>query len=128
MPTALDLPRKEWGRYIESARRRPDLPAITPKEAQEREQLLARVQEAAIELKARFSVRRVVLFGSLAHSAWFVPDSDVDLAVEGLDSGSYWKAWGLVEDIIGTHPVDLIDIETAGKSLQQVIERHGVEL
>ena len=128
MPTALELPREEWGRYIESARRRPDLPAITPEEAQEREQLLARIREAATELKRRFSVRRVMLFGSLAHSAWFVPNSDVDLAVEGLDSGSYWKAWGLVEDIIATHPVDLIDIETAGESLQQAIERYGVEL
>ena len=128
MPTALELPREEWGRYIESARRRPDLPAITPAEAQEREQLLARIREAVTELKRRFSVRRVMLFGSLAHSAWFVPNSDVDLAVEGLDSGSYWKAWGLVEDIIATHPVDLIDIETAGESLQQAIERYGVEL
>ena len=128
MPTALELPRKEWGRYIESVRRRPDLPAITPEEAQEREQLLVRDKEAAVELKRRFSARRVVLFGSLAHSAWFMPDSDVDLAVEGLDSGSYWKAWGLAEDIIGTYPVDLIDIQTAGESLQQAIERYGIVL
>lgn len=128
MPTALELPREEWGRYIEAASRRPDLPAITPEEAQEREQLLARVKEAADELKKRFSVRRVVLFGSLAHSAWYVPDSDVDLAVEGLDPGSYWKAWGLVEELIATHPVDLIDIETAGESLKQAIERDGVAL
>ena len=128
MPTALELPRKEWGRYIESARRRPDLPAMTSEEAQEREQLLARIGEAAVELKMRFSARRVVLFGSLAHSAWYMPDSDVDLAVEGLDSEFYWKAWGLVEDIIATHPVDLIDIQTAGESLQQAIERDGIAL
>jgi predicted nucleotidyltransferase len=128
MPTALDLSRKEWERYIESARQRPDLPEPTLEETQEREQLLARIRMAATELKRRFSVRKVVLFGSLAHSAWFVPDSDVDLAVEGLDAGSFWKAWGLVEDIIATHPVDLIDIETAGESLQQAIERYGVEL
>jgi len=128
MPTALELPREEWGRYIESASRRPGLPAITPEEAQERDQLLARVKEAVVELKKQFSVRRVVLFGSLAHRAWYVPDSDVDLAVEGLDPGSYWKAWGLVEDIIATHPVDLIDIKTAGESLQQTIERDGLEL
>ncbi|MBL7164788.1 MAG: DNA polymerase, partial [Anaerolineales bacterium] len=85
-------------------------------------------KEAAVELKRRFSARRVVLFGSLAHSAWFMPDSDVDLAVEGLDSGSHWKAWGLVEDIIATHPVGLIDIQTAGESLQQATERDGIAL
>lgn len=128
MPTALELPRDEWGRYIKSITRRPSLPAITPEQAQEREQLLARVKEAVVELKKQFSVRRVMLFGSLVHRAWYVPDSDVDLAVEGLDPKLYWKAWGLVEDIIATHPVDLIDIKTAGESLRQAIERDGVEL
>jgi len=37
-----------------------------------------------VVLKSRFGARRVVLFGSLAHAAWFAPHSDVDLAVEGL--------------------------------------------
>lgn len=128
MPTALELSREEWGRYIESIKSRPGLPPVTPEETQELEQLLARVREAVVELKKRFSVSRVVLFGSLAHRAWYMPDSDVDLAVEGLDPGAYWKAWGLVEDIIATHPVDLIDIKTAGESLQHAIERDGIEL
>ena len=128
MPTALELPREEWGRYIKSARRRPDKSAITPDEAQEREQLLARVKQAVVELKKRYTIHRVVLFGSLAHRAWYVPGSDVDLAVEGLDPGSYWKAWELAEDIIATHPVVLIDIATARESLQQAIERDGVAL
>jgi predicted nucleotidyltransferase len=128
MPTALELTREEWEPYLQSARRRPDFPVITPEEAQEREQLLVRVRKAAVELKRHFSVQRVVLFGSLAHRAWFIPDSDVDLAVEGLDSANFWKAWGLVEDIIGTHPVDLIDIETAGETLRQAIKQYGVEL
>jgi len=79
-------------------------------------------------LKARFGVRRVVLFGSLAHAAWFVPDSDVDLAVEGLVDGDYWEAWRLVEEVIGDRPVDLIEIERAGESLRRAIERYGVEL
>jgi len=104
------------------------MPAITLEEAQEREQLLARVKEAVVELKKRFSIRRVVLFGSLAHRDWYVPDSAIDLAVQGLDPRFYWKAWGLVEDIIATHPVVLIDIDTARESLKQVIERDGVEL
>jgi len=89
---------------------------------------LVRVREAAEALKARFDVRRVVLFGSLAHEAWFVPDSDVDLAVEGLASDDYWRAWRLVEEIIGDRLVDLIEIETAGESLRRAIERYGVEL
>jgi predicted nucleotidyltransferase len=69
-----------------------------------------------------------VLFGSLAHAAWFVADSDVDLAVEGLAGVDYWRAWRLVEDVIGDRLVDLVEIETAGESLRQAIERYGVEL
>jgi predicted nucleotidyltransferase len=69
-----------------------------------------------------------VLFGSLAHEAWFAPDSDVDLAVEGLASDDYWRARGLAEEIIGDRLVDLIEIETAGESLRRAIERYGIEL
>lgn len=128
IPTALELTREGWKPYLEAARRRPAPPEPTPAERRERARLLVRVREAAEVLKARFDVRRVVLFGSLAHEAWFVPDSDVDLAVEGLAGGDYWRAWRLVEEIIGDRPVDLIEIETAGESLRRAIERYGVEL
>ena len=40
----------------------------------------------------------------------------------------YWDAWRLVEDVIRERPVDLIEIESAGEALRQVIERYGVEL
>jgi hypothetical protein len=53
----------------------------------------------------------------------------VDLAVEGLKSGKdYWEAWRVVEEIIADRLVDLIEIETAGESLRQAIQRHGAEL
>jgi len=89
---------------------------------------VARVREAARILKSRFGARRVVLFGSLAHEAWFMPDSDVDIAVEGLAGDEYWQAWKAVEEIIGDRPVDLIEIERAGEPLRRAIERYGVEL
>ena len=82
----------------------------------------------AAELKNRFEIKRVILFGSLANTDWFTPDSDVDLAVEGLNSDFYWQAWRLVEDIIDTRPVDFIELETAKDSLQQAILRYGIEL
>ena len=128
MPTALELTREGWKSYLEAARRRPALPEMAPAERRAREQLLDRVREAASMLKTRFGARRVVLFGSLAHVAWFVPDSDVDLAVEGLAGDAYWRAWRLVEEIIGDRPVDLIEIETAGGALQRAIQRYGIEL
>jgi predicted nucleotidyltransferase len=101
---------------------------LTLAERCERERLLDRIREAAAALKTHYGARRVVLFGSLAHAAWFMPDSDVDLAVEGLAGDDYWQAWRLVEEIIGDRPVDLIEIEMAGESLRRAIQRYGVEL
>jgi predicted nucleotidyltransferase len=101
---------------------------LTPTDRRERVRLLDRVREAADALKARFGARRVVLFGSLAHAAWFIPDSDVDLAVEGLKGDAYWEAWRLTEEVIGDRSVDLIEIEMAGESLRRAIQRYGVEL
>ena len=128
MPTALELTREGWKPYLEAASRRGEPSPLTLEERQAPERLLTRIRTAAAMLKDRFDARRVVLFGSLAHAAWFMPDSDVDLAVEGLASRDYWRAWQVVEEIIGDRPVDLIEIETVGESLRQAIERHGVEL
>lgn len=111
-----------------TARRRPTRPELTPAEQSARQALLRRIVRAASLLKSRFSARRVLLFGSLAHQAWFAPDSDVDLVVEGLRGPNYWDAWRAVEEIIGDREVDLIEIESASNSLRRAIERHGVEL
>jgi predicted nucleotidyltransferase len=128
MPTALELRADGWKRYLDAARRRPLPKDLTPAERRERDRLLVRVRQAASILKAQFGVRRIVLLGSLAHTAWFTRESDVDLAVEGLGSADYWRAWRAVEDVIADREVDLIQIETATVSLQRAIERYGVEL
>lgn len=128
MSTALELTRKGWRPYIEAASRRPSLPELTQEEQRERRQLLARVQKVATMLKTRFAARRVVLFGSLAHASWFTFDSDVDLAVEGLDTKDFWHAWRMAEEMLGDRPVDIIEIETAGESLRRAIDRYGQEL
>lgn len=128
MPTALELSREDWKRYSGTPATECRAAEETEREHVERERLLGRVREAAAALKARFCIERVVLFGSLAHEAWFVPDSDVDLAVEGLRASDFWRAWRLAEDIIADRPVDLIDIETATDSLRRAIDRYGVEL
>lgn len=128
MPTALELTREEWQPYLTAARRRPTPPVSSPEEEREREKLLLRVGQAVAVLRERFGVRRAVLFGSLASSAWFDPDSDVDLAVEGLRSSDFWEAWRAVEDIIADRPVDLVELETARPSLAKAVERYGVEL
>ena len=128
MVTALDLTREGWKSCLKAARLRPAPAGLMPAEQREREQILGRVREAAAVLKSRFGARRAVLFGSLAHAAWFAPDSDVDLAVEGLVGEDYWQAGREIEAIVEDRPVDLIEVEMAGESLRRAIERYGVEL
>jgi predicted nucleotidyltransferase len=127
MPTTLELSRKEWQPYIESARRR-GVPSISAAAEQQRTQLLDRAREVAAELKRRFGVKRVILFGSVASAEWFTSDSDVDLAVEGLSADNFWEAWRLAEEIINSRPVDLVEIESAKASLLRAIHRYGREL
>lgn len=128
MPTALELSRKGWKHYVEAASRRLEPVAVRPEVEETRKQLLTRVHKAAAALRSRFAVRRVVVFGSLTHAAWLIPDSDVDLAVEGLAPKDYWQAWRMVEEIIGDRPVDLVEIGSARESLRQAIERDGIDL
>ena len=130
MPTALQLTGEERQTYIDGLRQRMSLAgkSLSLEEISARDTLLERVKRVAAEIKTRFGARRVILFGSLAHGAWFRPDSDVDLAVEGLEGEIYWQAWQLAEQIIEDRDVDLVDIATASPSLKRAIERYGLIL
>lgn len=113
--------------YLEGARRRITRLGVSDRDSHEEARLLAALRDAAAELKARFGATRVLLFGSLARGGWRTSGSAVDLAVAGL-TGDYWEAWGVVEDAVGTRPVDLVEIEAASPSLRAAIEAEGVEL
>ena len=128
MPTALELTRKGWQSYVKAAIRRPPRPELTAKQVEERKEVIKCVRLAASMLKSRYSVKRVILFGSLAHESWFVSGSDVDLAVEGIETKDYWQAWRDVEEIIRDKSVDFIEMETVGDSLRMSIEKHGLEI
>ncbi len=128
MTTALDLTPEDLKRYRAAARQRAAAYMLTPSETATRDALLKQVRSAAGTLKRHFGAKRVILFGSLAHEAWYSADSDVDLAVEGLPSDAYWRARRVVEEIIGDRPVDLVEVETARESLRSAIERSGVPL
>lgn len=128
MPTVLELTQEQRQHFIESARHALAQPDRRVEDPTVRAQLLERAKHAAADLKRRFSVQRVILFGSLAHAGWFAPDSDIDIAVEGLPATDYWDAWRLVEEAFRERAVDLIDLESASASLRRSINRHGVEL
>lgn len=78
-------------------------------------------------LRSYPSVRRVILFGSTARGA-FGAGSDIDLAVEGLEPASFFRAWLEVEEAAGGLPFDLVDLNDASAPLRATIEREGVVL
>ncbi len=125
MPTVLELSQAELQQYADAIRRRP--PATrTPRGAHQ--EALASAKRAATMLKTRYGATRVLLFGSAVESARFTPDSDLDLAVEGLASRCFWRAWREAEEMLDGRELDLIDIASASTSLRSAIERHGIEL
>lgn len=92
---------------------------------QRADRLLAGAERARAVLE-RHGAHRVWLFGSLIAG---VPsdESDVDLAVEGLDGARYFLALAdLMEVFHG--PVDLVRLEEAPESLRDRVLSEGREL
>jgi uncharacterized protein len=125
MPTALELGKDGWNAFVGNKRAYLQLsdPQII-----ERDELLNLVNQAANMLKQKYNAGKIVLFGSLAHKAWFNENSDVDLAVDGLTSDDYWQAWREVEDIITDRRIDFVDISDIADPIKDIIESEGIEL
>jgi len=85
-----------------------------------------RLERAAIELRRRFGVTQVWLFGSYARQTP-TQRSDVDLAVEGLPAGDHFHAMAYLSDIVEL-PVDLVRIEELRPIDRRRILREGVQL
>lgn len=86
---------------------------------------LARMERARQVLVDR-GAKRVILFGSLAAERGG-PESDVDLAVEGLPVAQHIDALASLMELFGGR-VDLVRMEEAGESLRGRIEAEGREL
>jgi len=128
MRTALDLTPDERRQYLDAARRRMTGPPGSGSDPAAVEAMLARLRQAAAQLKARFGARCVILFGSWAHAAWDAAESDVDLAVEGLSGQAYWQAWAVLEELFPDRVIDLVALEEATDALRSAIQRGGREL
>ncbi|MCP4665398.1 MAG: hypothetical protein GY849_03440 [Deltaproteobacteria bacterium] len=85
-------------------------------------------RKAAGLLKQKYGATRVVLFGSLAHEAWFTPRSDIDIYTEGIPVKAFFKAEAEVQLIGQGLKVDLIDSKECSPELMAEIEREGIEL
>ena len=124
--TAAQVTDKEMAVYRATARQREDQERKAQAQRAQRAWTLA--QQAAALLKEQFDARHVVLFRSLARRDFFHRRSDVDLAVEGIRSRDFWRAWSALNTLGCEFEINLVDVKTASPSLRLEIEREGVEL
>ena len=85
-------------------------------------------RQAAILLREKYNVERVVVFGSLIHEGCFTRWSDVDIAAWGIPSHLTFRAMGDVLELDRQQEINLVDVNTCQPSLLSVIEHEGQEL
>ncbi len=105
------------------------------RQAHEQDHLRSKAQATAEllshRLRTRWGATEIILFGSLAKClrgrGSFLARSDIDLAVRGLDSASFFRILADLESI-SYCPVDLVYVEECSPQLRQSIERDGILL
>ena len=112
--------------YKRSARAREAADQQAQQQRRERAWVLAR--QAASLLKDQFGAKRVVVFGSLAHGAWFSARSDIDLLAEGIAPQVFWRAWCALDQLARDFDIELVASEEAAPQLLEMVAREGVEL
>ena len=126
--TALDLTAQEWQDF-HPGEISDGLQLHESAQAKKRSQQAWRVaRRAAQMLRKQFGAGRVVVFGSLAHGAWFTSWSDIDLAAWGIPPERFYWAVAAVTGLSADFKIDLIDQETCRSAVRKALEREGVEL
>ena len=120
--TALDLTAEELQAY------RPDREPDERLETELRERAWEVTRAAARLLRETFGATRVVVFGSLAHRAWFNLWSDIDLVAWGIPADQFYRAVAAVTGLSPDFRVDLVDLETCRPAMRRFIEREGIDL
>ncbi len=69
-------------------------------------------------------VRRAYVFGSVVRPGAFRLDSDVDIAVEGLEAADYFAFWRDLEGAMPDWPVDLRDL-VSGTHFAERVQMEG---
>ena len=126
--TALELTPQEWKAYYPGRKLGRVSQRASLQSSKRRRQAWRLARRAAALLHREFSARRVVVFGSLAHRAWFTDRSDIDLAAWGIPLDRYYSAVATVTGLSPLFKVDLVDPATCRPSVRQAIETEGIEL
>lgn len=108
---------KETGRYRTSE-------VLRARQKQLEERARREAESIARLLVEEFGAKRVWLFGSLATGKGFRRNSDIDLAVEGLDPIQFFRAVGKALQL-SSFAVDLKPFEALSPEAQQRILAEG---
>ena len=111
--TVADMART-WQRRLGERQARADA------RAERLRRLLPRARDVLVH---EHGARRVWVFGSMAGDG-VTENSDVDLAIEGLDESRYFAALADLMALFGV-PVDLVRVESAAGSLKERISAEG---
>ena len=84
---------------------------------------LAEVLQLLDELAPGYGIQQAYVFGSLAQPGRFKPTSDIDIAVEQIDSGRFFEAAGQLSMRLGCE-VDLVELKHC--HFADKIRREGV--
>ncbi|MCU0525593.1 MAG: nucleotidyltransferase domain-containing protein [Elainella sp. Prado103] len=120
-----ELSADQIARYRAGARQQEQQHQQQQRERQQRGLEVAR--QAAQLLKQEFGAQRVRLFGSLLDVGRVRQESDVDLAVDGLDDRRYLEAVAQLLDL-SDFSIDLVQVEYAAPRIRQIIDQQGVDL
>ncbi len=86
------------------------------------------VYEVAALLYEQFDTIQVVAFGSLTEPMWFTTKSDIDLAVSGLSSKDYDKAWTMVFDFRSEFKIDCVNFDTSEGLFRERIKHQAIAI
>lgn len=93
-----------------------------------RQEALAAIRWAVRTVAPSYpTVQRVYLFGSVTRPGAFRPDSDVDVAVEGLDAGVCFDLWRDLEQAASGWRLDVRPLEP-GDPFSDRVRRRGVTI
>src|SRR2546428_2826079 len=96
--------------YLQTARRRALARAAEAPWAERRDRAWEAARRAAAFINGSYPDTRVRAFGSILYPDSFGPQSDIDLAIEGIGWPEYFQVWSALEKLEPEFEIDLIDV------------------
>lgn len=84
--------------------------------------------QVATLLYEQFGATQVVVFGSLTEPIGFTNRSDIDIAVSGLSTDDYDKAWRMVMDFKSGFKIDFINFDTSKGLFRERIKYQAIPI